>query len=394
MNNTSSVALRPLDGSGSYIQEARSPITQFLLNVFGSWNEHKPQLFKDVPMTDMITPQLAYVTGNGSAEESMAGFAGPARIRGGVQFGKYGKNAINYGANQAKNYVAKEGQQFIRSQAENVVRNPNKPGTGIPFRGAEIQAPIVQGYTTKVVPEAMGGLKPGSVKPVIPWSTQARVAAIDAKNAVKGAAGKVATGAKTAAKATAGPLRNAAAYTGTGVGVGSAGYLLYNSYSDEPKDNKVAKPANKSVATKPSTPTSTTKKPVIPSFDIPMGRKIVKPITPVVKKPKKPTMLDEVVIRAAARPKQTTPVNTKYQEQGAVSDLQSAEQLAINAERDRLGRGSISSLTPLRAIIKNDNQKMVTNTIDERVLYDNTIRHISPIKGVIKTTNKPSLATK
>lgn len=218
----SNIQVRPLndDGMGpngqGEFRPARNPVQQFLLNVFGAWQNNKPQLYKDVPALDMVTPQIAYATGQGSAEEALAGFGGPASIRGGLQYGRYGRNAINYGAQQGKNFVAREGQQFIKSQAENIVRNPGKTSTGIPFRGAEIQAPIAQGFTFKATPEAMAGMKPGSVKPVVPFSTQARVAAVDVTNAVKGAAGKVAnkvaSGAKSAKESVtkAGiPLRDA-----------------------------------------------------------------------------------------------------------------------------------------------------------------------------------------
>lgn len=219
------IRLKPLNGDQldangqGQIQQARPAIQQFLLNVFGAWNHNKPQLFKDVPALDMVTPQVAYMTGQGSAEESMAGFGGPASIRGGLQYGRYGRNTINYGAQQGKQYAAREGQQFIKSQAENIVHNPGKTSTGIPFRGAEIQAPIVDRATMniKAMPETMAGMKPGSVEPVIPWATRTRVAGIDAKNAVKqgaGAIGNKITAGKNAIVSGVGkagtPLRDAA----------------------------------------------------------------------------------------------------------------------------------------------------------------------------------------
>jgi len=221
------IRLKPLHGADvdangqGQIQQARPAIQQFLMNVLGSWNQNKPQLFKDVPALDMVTPQIAYATGQGSAEESMAGMM-PARFAGGA---KYGRSAINYGAQQGRQYAAREGQQFIKSQAQNIVHNPGKTSTGIPFRGAEIQAPIVDRATMsiKAMPETMAGMKPGSVQPVIPWSTKVRVAGIDAKNAaasgVKQGAGaignKIVAGKNTIATGVGKigtPLRNAANY--------------------------------------------------------------------------------------------------------------------------------------------------------------------------------------
>jgi hypothetical protein len=222
------LSIRALDDNGldangqGQIRPARNPVQQFLLNVFGGWQANKPQLFKDVPALDMVTPQVAYLTGQGSAEESLAGFGGPASIRGGLQYGRYGRNAVNYGAKQGVQASAKQGQQFIKSQVENVVRNPGKPGTGTPSAPfsfttqATAQPSASHAFTQLSKAEAgsfMGGLKPGSVEPVIPWATKARVAGIDAVNAVKGAGSKVVTGTKNAASKHVGvPLRNAGNY--------------------------------------------------------------------------------------------------------------------------------------------------------------------------------------
>lgn len=380
-----------------------------MLNVFGEWNEHKPQLFKDVPITDMITPQVAYLTGQGSAEESMAGFAGPARIRGGVQYGKYGKNTINYGANQAKNYVAKEGQQFIRSQAENIVRNPGKPGTGVPsspfsFTTQSTARPSSNQVLTELSKAesglSMGGLKPGSVEPVIPWSTQARVAAIDAKNAVKGAGSKVVSGVKTATKAAGVPLRSAANFVkGTdtmekallgsmGAAVGGLGWTGYQLATFDERHG--TKPNSKPVANKPTatqsktqpTKTQTNTRSVIPSFEIPEGRKIVKPVTKPVPTNKPLNTLDEVIVRAATRPKQTTtqvPINN-------FSDVNSSEEQAIVAERNRLAGGSPTPIKPLSGIIKSKKQQHdIDMNMDQARSIANPIRPLTPINGIIKS---------
>lgn len=264
MSLPANIRLKPLNGDQldangqGQIQQARPAIQQFLLNVFGAWNHNKPQLFKDVPALDMVTPQVAYMTGQGSAEESMAGFGGPASIRGGLQYGRYGRNAINYGAQQGKQYAAREGQQFIKSQAENIVHNPTKAATPthqFAFSTQNTAQPSAAAAMTELskaeAGSFMGGLKPGSVEPVIPWATKARVAGIDAKNAVKqgaGAIGNKITAGKNAiatgvGKAT-GPLRSAKAYMAPrnteekfllgGIGaatagiVGTVGYGVHN----------------------------------------------------------------------------------------------------------------------------------------------------------------------
>lgn len=273
------IRLKPLHGDDldvngqGQIQQARPRIQQFLLNVFGAWNQNKPQLYKDVPALDMVTPQIAYATGQGSAEESMAGFGGPASIRGGVQYGRYGRNAVNYGAQRAKQYVAKEGQQFIKSQIENAAKNPLatnavKPASPFTFTTQSTAQPSAAAAMTQLskaeAGSFMGGLKPGSVEPVIPLSVRARVAGIDAKNAVKGAAGSVsrtvmgvpkAVGAvtKTASDIIGKNPYNAAAIVGAGglAGLGIAGLSNRSEYvTRNESDNKQTKPVEQRTSQK------------------------------------------------------------------------------------------------------------------------------------------------
>lgn len=237
------IRLKPLNGDDidangqGQIQQARPAIQQFLLNVFGAWNQNKPQLFKDVPAVDMVTPQIAYATGQGSAEESLAGMM-PARFAGGA---KYGRSAVNYGAQQGKQYAAREGQQFIKSQVENIVRNPTKAATPthqFAFSTQNTAQPSAAAAMTNLskaeAGSFMGGLKPGSVEPVIPWATKVQVAGIDAKNVVKQGAGaignKIMAGknAVTSGAKTAGNVVTKNPYTSTAVGVtglGLAGIL-------------------------------------------------------------------------------------------------------------------------------------------------------------------------
>ena len=415
------------NGSGPYgsgtIRPARGAVEQFLLNVFGGWQHNKPQLFKDVPATDVVTPQVAYLTGQGSAEESMAGFGGPARINGGLQYGRYSKNAINYGAKQGVQASARQGQQFIKSQAQNIVRNPTKPGTGIPFRGAEAQAPIVEGYSIKAVPESMAGMQPGSVKPVIPWTTKARVAGIDAKNAIKQGVSKAASSTKAAASKHVGvPLRNAAKdfkpqnnlekglLGGLGVSAaGLAGMVGYGiatgkfSPNNEPSETRKAadrmyKKSNPSKTNGPTKVSDTkvitpggTKSgnikppaktpPVTPKVDqkakatSPAVPKSVQPAastktstptktktgtaaptsatktTPPVITPKVELPANAQTIQAAKVIPSTKTPNTEIQNDAWNTDLQSAEQLAINTERNRLAGTPNVALKPIAGTI-------------------------------------------
>lgn len=424
------------DGSGPYgsgtIRPARGAVEQFLLNVFGGWQHNKPQLFKDVPATDMVTPQVAYLTGQGSAEESMAGFGGPARINGGLQYGRYSKNAINYGAKQGVQASARQGQQFIKSQAQNIVRNPTKPGTGVPHSPfsfttqATAQPSAAAAFTELSKAEAgsfMGGLKPGSIEPVIPWTTKARVAGIDAKNAIKQGVSKAASGTKAAVSKHVGvPLRNAAKdfkpqnnlekglLGGLGVSAaGLAGMLGYGiatgkfSPNNEPSETRKAadrmyKKSNPSKTNGPTKVSDTkvitpggTKSgnikppaktpPVTPKVDqkakatSPAVPKSVQPAastktstptktktgtaaptsatktTPPVITPKVELPANTQTIQAAKVIPSTKTTNTEIQNDAWNSDLQSAEQLAINSERNRLEGIPNVALKPIAGTI-------------------------------------------
>lgn len=416
----SNISVRPLvdDGMGpngqGTIRPARNAVQQFLMNVFGTWQQGKPQLLKDAPALDMITPQVAYATGQGSAQEAMAGFGGPASIRGGLQYGRYGKNAMNYGANRGVQASAKQSQNFITAQTENIVRNPGKPGTGTPSAPfsfttqATAQPSASQAFTQLSKAEAgsfMGGLKPGSVEPVIPWTTKARIAGIDATNAVKSTAGKVVSGTKSAATKHVGiPLKNAANFmkpqnkeewkalgyisAGGAGAVGAGAYVIENnaSKSDKlseekkfrdriyaiPGETKKSNSPVKSGNTKAATPIATKNS----NPTTPKAEQKAKVNSPVVNKQSQPTTSTKTKTSTTVTtkpgtnnpskvtPKVALPANkqtiqaekvvqtTSSPEQPWNSDLQSAEHLAINSERRRLGGESLQTLKPLSGNIQ------------------------------------------
>ncbi len=211
------INVRPLHDNGlgangqGEIRPSRTPVQQFLLNVFGGWQANKPQLFKDVPALDVATPQVAYLTGQGSAEEAMAGFGGVGSIGKGLQYGRYGRSAANYAG---KRLAGAEGKQLITSQVENMIHNPAKTSTGIPLRGAEMQAPIVEGFTAKVLPETMSGVKPGQA---VSFSARVKAAGnvktklptvSKAQKIIKFAEEKAAAGSPTYTNANLGPQRS------------------------------------------------------------------------------------------------------------------------------------------------------------------------------------------
>jgi len=192
----------------------------------------------------------------------------PGRYVGGVKYGKY---ATQYAAREGKQFAAKEGQQFIKSQAQNIVRNPGKPGTGTPHAPfsfttqATAQPSAAHAFTELSKAEAgsfMGGLKPGSVEPVIPWTTKVHVAGIDAKNAIKGIPSKIASGTKSAVSSgvkAITPRGSTAKKIGYGVaGIGVAGTLadFIGSHSEKPKRSeyvtRVANPGKTNGPTKVS----------------------------------------------------------------------------------------------------------------------------------------------
>ena len=49
---------------GKLYSDDRSSWDRFNDRVYGKWQANKPQLFKDYPITDFITPGLEYITGN------------------------------------------------------------------------------------------------------------------------------------------------------------------------------------------------------------------------------------------------------------------------------------------------------------------------------------------
>jgi len=418
MTVQSNINIRPINDSGldangqGQIKQAKTPLQQFLLNVYGTWKARKPQLFKDVPILDVITPQIAYLTGQGSAEETFAGVGGLSTgIRNGLQYVRYGRNAVNHAANQGKNYAAREGLQFIKSQTENITRNLGKPGTGTPsapfsFTTQTTAKPSAYNAMTELskaeAGSYMGGLKPGSVEPVIPWGTRARVAGIDAKNAVKGVAGKVVSGTKNATSGAKGalnkhvgvPLRNAAnfmkpqnAHEWKAVGyitagtTGVAGAGAYVAEKAVSKFNKASKEKTKrdlihaipgetkktigptKVEQKAKTNSPVVGKSLQPaasksktgsSAPTTAGKTPVPKVTPKVQLPaNKQTVQAERVIQ--------TP-NTQVLNQPWNSDLQSAEHLAINAERNRLGNGVPQTLTALPGNIQTQQTTSLAKT--------------------------------